>query len=407
MIVETAHACSCAEPQPIATELKNADAVFTGRVLEITKPLVMTSSLDPIRVTLDVSQSWKGADQKIIDVSTASSSASCGYPNFEQGEEYLVFARQSADGLNVSLCSRTQPLSRATDDIAELRTIQASTIPERIPEVEVIMNDGLNAFHMFFVISALLVLYYILWKKKISQWSRKRRILFSWLAGYLSIGILLNVYFLSYGPSISRIMSDGEFVMFIQSVLYFTFLWPLIFGLGTFGALAIPGVIGFIAILIAWIKGRKVLVVGIFCTFLFLFVSLFIPVTTSSESELSTLEFGKPFTFVTQDQSQYSPPFPWEMQYGIAREHPTRIHWPQFFLSLAIVGGGVAAVLAGGQMLVRQVRPRKGQHGRVDYSGKKAMKEIAKLHLTGPRDLSTKHDRYLYDEPYRSRNGKK
>lgn len=43
---------------------------------------------------------------------------------------------------------------------------------------------------------------------------------------------------------------------------------------------------------------------------------------------------------------------------------------------------------------------RPNKNSAIDYSGKKAMRGIAKLNFSGPQDLSKNHDQYLYDEPY-------
>ncbi len=117
---ETAHACSCVLPGPPEAELARSVAVFSGRVVKRDAPVgLVVSSADPVEVTFEVYSVWKGPAYSTITVTTARSGASCGYA-FEKGEEYLVYADGSADSLTVSMCSRTQPLGWAEDDLAAL-----------------------------------------------------------------------------------------------------------------------------------------------------------------------------------------------------------------------------------------------------------------------------------------------
>ena len=117
---EPACACSCAPPGPPDEELARATAVFTGKVVGLGKPSsVFGSSADPIKVTFQVFTVWKGPVNKTITITTARSGASCGY-TFEMGAEYLVYADGSENSLAVGLCSRTQPLVAAENDLAVL-----------------------------------------------------------------------------------------------------------------------------------------------------------------------------------------------------------------------------------------------------------------------------------------------
>jgi hypothetical protein len=113
-------ACSCAPPGPPKVELSQSVSVFAGRVTHIEKPSgTIISSADPISITFQVSTVWKGPAYKTLVVQSARDSASCGFP-FEPGQEYIVYARGSETHLLVSLCSRTQPLADAGEDIGQL-----------------------------------------------------------------------------------------------------------------------------------------------------------------------------------------------------------------------------------------------------------------------------------------------
>jgi hypothetical protein len=117
---EPACACSCAPPGPPLEELASSTAVFTGKVVSITKPFgVFGSSADPVKVTIHVFTFWKSPVAQTITITTSRSGASCGY-TFEKGSEYLVYAYGQENNLAVSLCSRTQPLVTAEEDLAVL-----------------------------------------------------------------------------------------------------------------------------------------------------------------------------------------------------------------------------------------------------------------------------------------------
>lgn len=113
-------ACSCSLPLTPLEELEKSTAVFSGKVTDIDFPIgIKISSADPVKVTFEVSKTWKGPNSKTLIVATARHGASCGY-SFKQGEEYLVYAYNEEDKLSASLCSRTELLSSAETDLQEL-----------------------------------------------------------------------------------------------------------------------------------------------------------------------------------------------------------------------------------------------------------------------------------------------
>lgn len=120
--IATVSACSCLRPAPPLESLEQSTAVFAGEVVDI-KVLdgVVVSSADPVKVTFEVSQTWKGPDYKTLVLTTARDSASCGY-SFEEGEEYIVYAYGESDKLTTNICSRTNILASAQDDLQELGT---------------------------------------------------------------------------------------------------------------------------------------------------------------------------------------------------------------------------------------------------------------------------------------------
>jgi hypothetical protein len=114
-----AWACSCAPPPPPGEARDGSAAVFAGQVTAIEAPGPvggLINSADPVKVTVQVSQVWKGSLNSTLVVTTARDSASCGY-SFDLGGEYLVYAYDAEGELNTNLCSRTAPLQSAGEDL--------------------------------------------------------------------------------------------------------------------------------------------------------------------------------------------------------------------------------------------------------------------------------------------------
>ena len=111
-------ACSCIAPGPPDQALGESAAVFSGQVATIGRGQALGPS-DMVQVTFSVARVWKGPEEATVTVSTAGSSASCGF-EFVEGQEYLVYARTVEGRLEASLCSRTAQLAMAGEDLAAL-----------------------------------------------------------------------------------------------------------------------------------------------------------------------------------------------------------------------------------------------------------------------------------------------
>lgn len=112
------HACSCVSPGSPAEALSNADSVFAGKVVAIRPtghPPFRLSSADPVMVEFEVTQIWKGTQERTVTIETKRSEVSCGY-DFTKGLHYIVYARDGRTGL----CSRTAPAWRAFEDLVAL-----------------------------------------------------------------------------------------------------------------------------------------------------------------------------------------------------------------------------------------------------------------------------------------------
>jgi hypothetical protein len=83
-----------------------------------------------VKVTLTVSELFRGAAADSLVVRTDVGTEACGYP-FEVGHEYLVFANEYQGTVTVTTCSATQPAKMATARIQQLRALRdGTTVPD-------------------------------------------------------------------------------------------------------------------------------------------------------------------------------------------------------------------------------------------------------------------------------------
>lgn len=122
LTAERAAACTCDLPpfgktvaQQVNEARKNAEAVFSGRVLK----LVDDPNLSYVEATFQVEGAWKwdGAGEVVVRTGRG---GSCGFP-FTAGESYLVYAyKNGGEILWTNICQRTAKLSAAADDLKVL-----------------------------------------------------------------------------------------------------------------------------------------------------------------------------------------------------------------------------------------------------------------------------------------------
>jgi hypothetical protein len=79
-----------------------------------------------VKVTLTVSERFRGAEGDSLVVRTELGTEACGYP-FEVGHEYLVFANENRGNVTVTTCSATQPAKMAIARIEQLRALRDGT----------------------------------------------------------------------------------------------------------------------------------------------------------------------------------------------------------------------------------------------------------------------------------------
>lgn len=142
-----AWACSCTMSGAPAQEFGQVDAVFLGEVVAITnlgqnpiwlwinqyRPSPTYSLPISTAVSFTVSDSWKGIATTALTVVTGSSGGGdCGY-SFVKGGRYVVYGRQTSDGLYTGICSRTSDLANASIDLTYLNTLPKMTLTPASP----------------------------------------------------------------------------------------------------------------------------------------------------------------------------------------------------------------------------------------------------------------------------------
>lgn len=157
---QVTYACSCAVPPSPFEAMEKSTAVFEGTVVSVKKSSkLVQSSGDPMYVTFQTGAHWNGEVGDQVTVSTAQSSASCGF-EFKEGGRYLVYARGGAEGtggavgadgeakgtdeakeadgkakFTVSLCSRTTQYNSAQEDLNELGAGMSVGSPTELPAI--------------------------------------------------------------------------------------------------------------------------------------------------------------------------------------------------------------------------------------------------------------------------------
>ncbi|WP_218079453.1 hypothetical protein [Anthocerotibacter panamensis] len=115
-------ACRCAQPPSVTTSLQQAQAVFSGRVLQV----IATPTYR--KITFQVEKSWKGIPGKWVVVYTGTDDCDVV---FAPKVSYLVYAstaralgleafRVEPKALRVGFCGRTAKTREAQEDLTAL-----------------------------------------------------------------------------------------------------------------------------------------------------------------------------------------------------------------------------------------------------------------------------------------------
>src|SRR3990167_781219 len=134
-------ACSCSPPLDPLPNASRADAVFVAKILavrtskrgrfDLSGKQAKASSDRPsadhagndIEVLYVMQEIFKGATRIENNLTTKEEIDACGYPHFEVGSAFLVYASRSENrSLVTNICTRTKKLVEATDEIQLLRS---------------------------------------------------------------------------------------------------------------------------------------------------------------------------------------------------------------------------------------------------------------------------------------------
>ncbi len=122
-------ACSCGGGGQPCQEFGAAAAVFVGTVTDVRTQEAKSveearrePGWMPVVFKFAVVQPFSGVSGAEVEVSTGSGGGDCGY-EFKRGETYLVYAYGGREGkpLATGICTRTRPVSEATEDFEFLR----------------------------------------------------------------------------------------------------------------------------------------------------------------------------------------------------------------------------------------------------------------------------------------------
>ena len=122
-----AQACSCFPVGPPCQAYGSAAAVFAGTAVSMRR----VGPGDPqaehnVRVfKFSVDQTYLGVEGTEIEIHTGANGGDCGY-DFTIGERYLVYATVYEKKLATSICTRTKPFAKASEDLAFLGNLSSA-----------------------------------------------------------------------------------------------------------------------------------------------------------------------------------------------------------------------------------------------------------------------------------------
>ena len=138
---QTAMACSCVAPGTPCESYGRAAAVFVGTVTSVRDSQQQQRAKDlterrkqedageidwsPMAYKFAVEQAYLGVAGGEIEIFTGHGGGDCGV-TFQTGQRYLVYAYRSKNKLTTSICTRTKPFNRATEDVAFLGTLSSA-----------------------------------------------------------------------------------------------------------------------------------------------------------------------------------------------------------------------------------------------------------------------------------------
>ena len=116
--------CTCSGDTTPKKELRDCDAVFTGRALRRQTVTIRDARIGGERrrmrqFSFEVDSQWKGSLPRRIKILTGMSSGECGH-DFDLRVPYIVYARRAEGQLHTSICDLTKRLDQAARDLRAL-----------------------------------------------------------------------------------------------------------------------------------------------------------------------------------------------------------------------------------------------------------------------------------------------
>ena len=112
LLIGFAYPCSCLEPPPPEEAYEDADVVLSGKVINMD----LDDSGYYFEVSIQTIDVWKGDVLDEVIILTETSSDACGY-NFQINNEYLIYAYSYNSGIYTNICTRTNLLEYASEDL--------------------------------------------------------------------------------------------------------------------------------------------------------------------------------------------------------------------------------------------------------------------------------------------------
>jgi hypothetical protein len=128
-LASPAFACSCYNSGPPCQAYWNSQVVFAGTPLSVSRIEVERDGNRIMQrlVRFQLDEPFRGVSGSSVEVITGAWDGDCGY-DFEVGKKYLVYGYnlEGSTRIGTGICSRTQPLSEASEDLSFIRAVSGS-----------------------------------------------------------------------------------------------------------------------------------------------------------------------------------------------------------------------------------------------------------------------------------------
>ncbi|GAM13163.1 cbiN domain protein [Mesobacillus selenatarsenatis SF-1] len=143
------------ELQSVEKELESSEAVFSGKIIDI------TTEKNNRKILFEVEETWKGVSQTEIILKDEWSSCSL---NFSKGESYLVYADDFQGEMTSDICNRTKALSGAGEDLATLG--KGTTPTEEVDLKNQLRNPVVRYIYIWLPLVSLLIVAAVFIRKR-------------------------------------------------------------------------------------------------------------------------------------------------------------------------------------------------------------------------------------------------